>query len=206
MALHSIFFDLGNVIIDLKPEGLWWEEDVLPYFDAGEIARLVEQGFFEEYETGRIDDDTFRLELHLTRKYDSSPEVVDNCWNALLQGIPEERLDILSALSYRYNIYLLSNTNNIHLQHIIRYCEQEYGYNIFERNFRKCFFSHEMGCRKPEEQIYLTAWSEAGTPFEGSLYLDDKLNNLEAPARLGAETLLVDNIQDTWEKLSRLIT
>jgi glucose-1-phosphatase len=192
MAIHSIFFDLGNVIINLKPEAAWWEEDILPYFDAGEVARMMEADLFNAYETGMIDDDTFRMELHMARKYDSEPSVVDNCWNAMLQDIPAERVALLKALSEQYELYLLSNTNNIHLQHILHYCEREFGYPIFDTLFKQCFYSHQLGLRKPDKEIYLQAWEAAGASFEGSLYIDDKAANLLVPAEMGAVTLHID--------------
>jgi len=190
--IQSIVFDLGNVIINLKQENTWWEEDVFPYFDAANIKQLMGKGLFLDYETGVLDDDTFRRELHMTRKYDSDLNVVDNAWNALLLDIPPERIQLLEKLSMKYDLYLLSNTNNIHLTYIRNLSNSALGFDLFQQFFTACFFSHEMGLRKPDKAIYESAWLQAGISPAHSLFLDDKIENLTYPAAMGIHCLHID--------------
>ncbi len=47
---------------------------------------------------------------------DSSFSEIFEAWNTMLLDIPDERKDVLIALSKRYRLILLSNTNEIHLR------------------------------------------------------------------------------------------
>jgi len=40
----------------------------------------------------------------------------DEAWNAMLVRIPEERTELLKVLSNRYNLYMLSNTSELHVK------------------------------------------------------------------------------------------
>ena len=45
----TLIFDLGDVIIDLKPELNWWQEDLLTNFNNQALVQKFEQKFFHDY-------------------------------------------------------------------------------------------------------------------------------------------------------------
>ena len=46
-------------------------------------------------------------------------ELIKKAWNSILLNMHEERVHLLKKLSSKYKIFLLSNTNSIHLKEII---------------------------------------------------------------------------------------
>ena len=55
--------------------------------------------------------------------------------------------------------------------------------------FDSVVLSGEVGIRKPDKEIYLEFERRSGVPFNKSLFIDDKLSNLEAAAKFGVKTV-----------------
>ena len=109
-------------------------------------------------------------------------------WCAMVLDIPADRVRYLEVLKLSYRLFLLSNTNEIHRIKFHSDFEKAFGYpfyNLFERNF----YSHEMGLRKPNPQIYLQALQESGLIAEETLFIDDMVENTEAAQSTGMKVL-----------------
>ena len=71
----------------------------------------------------------------------------------LIGDFPLHRLEFLQKLSQKYRLFLLSNTDAIHIENF----EQKVGmsfYSDFYQCFEKVYFSYEMGMRKPDAEIF----------------------------------------------------
>ena len=68
----------------------------------------------------------------------------------------------------------------------------EFGKNILQENFHTCYYSQEIGLRKPHKEIYEFVLQQQGITASESLFLDDKPENLSEPEKLGIHTFLVD--------------
>jgi HAD superfamily hydrolase (TIGR01509 family) len=55
--------------------------------------------------------------------------------------------------------------------------------------FNPIVLSGEVGMRKPDKEIYLEFEKRSGIPLERSLFIDDRLSNLEAASNLGIKTV-----------------
>lgn len=184
--LKAIIFDFGGVLLDLdisKTEEamskLLKTEIVAPYRDDYKKITLA-------LEKGQMVPESF---IHAIQSMcDPIPqgkEVVD-AWNAMLCGWQDDKFSLLDALKKKYKIYLLSNTNQIHLDFVMH--ELKYVYNIddFEnRFFNHCFYSHQMNAWKPEENIYQQVVEYIGLDYEEFVFIDDNLNNITAAKDLG---------------------
>jgi len=60
-----------------------------------------------------------------------------------------------------------------------------------ERYIRNWFISSEIGARKPDRKIFLVALERLGTTAGQVLFVDDRVRNLDAAARLGMRTVLL---------------
>lgn len=194
--ITTLLFDLGNVIIDLNDEKHWWQEVFSSIFSKGATAQLYQDGFFQEYESGRLSNEDFlnTLSAHLEEGY--SPEDIIQRWVALLGDIPEHRFKSLAQYARQYRVMLLSNTNHFHLDYIHRETASRYGRNIFNEIFEKQYYSHHLNAVKPEAIIYQLVLEDAGLKGEEVLFLDDKPENLEAAKQLGIQTLHVPKGQE----------
>ena len=191
--IQTLIFDLGGVIINLKTEQEWLEEDLLPNFQPERLQLLQQQQYFQLFETGNVSVPDFKQQLKeiAVNKNITEEEVVHH-WNGILKDIPKHRVDVLKQLSKKYKLILLSNTNHIHMDFIRNYMVAEFGEDILQGNFHTCYYSQEIGLRKPHKEIYEFVLQQQGIKASESLFLDDKPENLSEPEKLGIHTFLVD--------------
>jgi FMN phosphatase YigB (HAD superfamily) len=140
-----------------------------------------------EYETGKISLETF-LWYFQTNSKKEMPQGLDviNTWNSMLIGWQPGRLEMLSNLRKNYKIFLLSNTNDLHLQWVYRDLKNNHEIIDFdERFFDNTFYSHLIGLRKPELEIYEYVQEKTGILPSETIFIDDIKINLEKPQILG---------------------
>lgn len=186
-GIRNIIFDLGGVIIDIDT-GLSFRE--LSSFYSGEqsgealLSENVE--LFLNYEKGLISSADFRTGIRrLTENPELSDQQIDDAWNRMLLHIPEERLGVLEKIRPQYQLFVLSNTNAIHVPAFNQIVEKVSGKSDIGHFFDKVYFSHEMQKRKPEPEIYQQVMDENQLPPEETLFIDDRRENIEAAASLG---------------------
>ena len=125
---------------------------------------------------------------------DASDDQLDACWNAMLLGFPQKKLDLLETLKGKYNVYLLSNTNNIHLQYINNILLPKVNHHSqLDDFFHRAYYSHRMKKRKPDAEIFDQVLQEGNFLPEETLFLDDNLSNVEGAEKLGIKTVHVVN-------------
>lgn len=198
--IKNILFDLGNVILNIDiPLAIDNIADLLKRPDQFEPVMKA----IMAYETGAI-----QTELFINRIIrDARPAVqaldVIEAWNSMLIGIPEHRLEMLGELNKDYNLYILSNTNPLHISWMHNHLETSHQISDFEdRFFKKVFYSHIVRDRKPNVSIYEKVITDAGLNASETLFLDDMEDNLESARALGFQTEWVDPEVDVRENLT----
>jgi glucose-1-phosphatase len=192
-SVKNLIFDLGGVILDLSVD------HTLTAF--AELSRMPKQKVhglyfsasgFLSYEKGSIDDTTFRNFVRETYAISAPDDAIDACWNAMLRGIPQVKLDLLMRLQNEFQVYLLSNTNAIHVHHInevmLANGKEKRSLDTY---FHKAYYSHRMGKRKPDADIFEQVLEENNLMPEQTLFLDDYDINIEGAKSLGIKTLHV---------------
>jgi len=177
--INTIIFDFGDIFINLDKQatvdglknlGLTeWNED---------LDRLNIQ-----FEKGLIkrDDFLFGIQKHIPN---ASIDEILEAWNAVLTDFPLYRLEFLQMLSEKYRLFLLSNTDSIHIEKFEQTSGQSF-YTDFYRCFDKVYFSFEMGMRKPDSEIYLSLLNKHDLQPKRTLFVDDKKENTDAALALG---------------------
>lgn len=189
--IKTMIFDLGNVIIPLEDEKHWWNQTFLEIFkNPQEIQKLRDDHFFVRYEKGEITTQEFLEKLGQFLKLEFQEIDIIQRWNALLKEIPESRLDFLKKLKKKYSIYLLSNTNEIHLDFIISALKKKYEKDMLEETFDHCYYSYQIKKVKPDVAIFLKVLVEQNLIAEECLFIDDKNENLYPAEKLGIQTIL----------------
>jgi glucose-1-phosphatase len=148
---------------------------------------------FEEYEKGLMSDKDFRDFVRAVFAVQSSDEEIDTCWNAMLLGFPIRKLNLLQSLKKNFSVYLLSNTNNIHVNYInqIMLPGITHPGNSLESYFHRAYYSHIMKKRKPNADIFEQVLNENSLLAHETLFLDDNLPNIEGAKQLGIQTVHV---------------
>lgn len=192
-SVKNLIFDLGGVILDLSVD-----HTLQSFSDLSGIPKEKVQDMyvgapgFLEYEKGLIDDDTFRNFVRQTFSINADNAAIDACWNAMLRGIPAVKLDLLLRLQGEFSVFLLSNTNAIHLDHINSTMLPGNGeQHSLDHYFHKAYYSHQMKKRKPDAEIFEQVLEENNLVPEQTLFLDDYAVNIEGAKALGIKTIHV---------------
>ena len=190
-SVKNIIFDLGGVIINLSVPST-----VLAFAKASgksvdEVAALVNSPGFINYEKGLISDEAFRQHVREELNWQASDNEIDESWNAMLLDIPLERLQLLERLKKSYRIFLLSNTNEIHLRKFNQILDSTSGQKEMDGYFHKAYYLHRMKMRKPDVEIFEFVVNENELNPEETLFLDDNLSNLKGAEMAGIKTFHV---------------
>jgi putative hydrolase of the HAD superfamily len=179
--IKNIIFDFGDVFINLDKQATIRE---LYQLGVREISdEMIE--VYKMYEVGKLSTEEF-----VTRFTDLFPEISDvdfiNAWNAILKDFPLYRFDFLKSLaaSKKYRLFLLSNTNDLHISWI----QNDWGkelFNEFGSCFEQFYLSHEMHLRKPNADIYEFVLSQNDLKPEETFFIDDTKENTDTAENLG---------------------
>jgi FMN phosphatase YigB (HAD superfamily) len=177
--IKNIIFDFGDVFLNLDKEAPYkafqsfglskWHEDI--------------QQINEQFEVGKITPEEF---LNGFQKFMPNASIIKikEAWNSMLLDFPEERLDFLEHLSKKYRLFLLSNTDAIHIESF----EESHGQNFanaFYQCFEKIYFSFEIGLRKPNTDCFQHVLNNHHLIPKETLFVDDRKDNCETATALG---------------------
>lgn len=185
----NILFDLGGVILDIDVQAT-----LKRFYELGFPAELMQYphamttDLFYNYETGKMDTEQFRNEIRKTTGVEMTDQAFDEVWNAMLVRIPEERTALLKVLSKRYNLYMLSNTSELHVKVFEKMYLDAAG-EPMHRVFKKIYYSHEIGWHKPDHEAWKHVINDAGIKPEETLFLDDNIHNIKASQELGFQAI-----------------
>lgn len=157
-------------------------------------GKIHTSGFFNEYEKGLITDSEFRNHMRTFLNHpEANDQDIDLAWNALLINITKERYDLLNALKSKYKTFLLSNTNNIHLNAVNEIVFKTSGEKSLDPFFYKAYFSNLMKMRKPDHEIFSHVLSENNLIANETLFMDDILENIEGAKAVGIQTIHISS-------------
>ena len=181
MAIETLLFDLGKVIVDFDFEG-----EMQRFASRSALPRevfqsvILDQNWIWKYETGAISTADYHLYLRKHGELEMSLEEFHETWTAVFLPdlIVSEKL--LASLKSRYPLILVSNINESHANHIAK------TYRVFEY-FDHKIFSHEVGAMKPDRRIYDAAIAASGKSPEMLFFTDDRIENIESARNLGIQ-------------------
>ena len=191
-----LIFDLGNVIIDIYyPKTLAYiKQQVHPKLH-GKVEAFYITDFHLDYEKGLITSAQFRDEVRAYFEMDWSDQFVDELWNSLLGKIPKNRIELIKKLSDSYQVGVLSNTNEIHINAVNLILKEDHSLKSLEDIFGHVFLSHEMNLSKPDPAIYLSMVDQLRTSPERVVFFDDLEANVASANKVGIQAIHVTNPQ-----------
>jgi len=192
-GIKNIIFDLGGVILDLSVDHTLQSFSDLSGLKKNEVEKIFHSTpEFLVYEKGGITDDEFRDVVRHVYKINASDAALDKSWNAMLRGMPLDKLALLDKLKTKYNVFLLSNTNNIHLDYINRIMMPSVSADrVLDDYFHRAYYSHLMFMRKPDAEIFERVLSDNGLDAAETLFLDDNASNVAGAESVGIQTVHV---------------
>ncbi len=190
--LKNILFDMGNVLfsIDYKKT-----EDAFVELGYGNFSQMYSQftadALFEKLETGKISTEDFYTKLIASHPEKITEQQITNAWNGMLLHWRMESLEFLKILAKKYKLYLLSNTNDIHLAAVNNMLKMETGKESIDDLFTTAYYSHKINLRKPNADIFEFLAKDAVINPQETLFIDDLENNIATAAQLGFKTHLL---------------
>jgi FMN phosphatase YigB (HAD superfamily) len=177
--INTIIFDFGDVFINLDKEASLNALKKLGLVSWNDELDQLNQ----EFEKGKITEVQFMIGL---KKLVPNASIDDlrRAWNSVLLDFPLYRLEFLQRLGMKYKLFLLSNTDEIHIDKF----EHKVGIT-FAREFYQCFekvyFSFEIGMRKPQPEVFNYIIKKHDLSMKRTLFIDDKKENTDIAQSLG---------------------
>jgi glucose-1-phosphatase len=191
-GIKNIIFDLGGVILNIRYQNaLEAFQRLSKSQQAIGYTQQKQSQLFDDYETGRITDQAFREGLRQHYAIEASDAEIDAAWNAMLLDIPAERISLLQALSRHYRLFLLSNTNAIHLVHFTQLVAQGFSLPSLDTLFEKTYYSHLIGQRKPDAPVFEHILNQHQLNRRETLFIDDSIQHIEGARQVGLQTLFL---------------
>lgn len=192
--IKAIIFDFGGVILNIdfsRVNKAFYELGVIDFdkiYSQKNAAPL-----FQDLEVGKTNEQEF----YRSFKNITNPSLTDlqiqNAWNSMLLSFREEALQTLKAIKPKYKLFLLSNTNIIHLNAFNKIYGEQVGGGLLHNYFDKVYYSHEIGYRKPDKEAYEYVLTENNLLPSETLFIDDTFQNIEAAKYLGMQTIFLAN-------------
>ena len=193
--IKSIIFDLGGVLLNISYQNAIEEFEKLGIENSSAFySKKSQTNIFNLLETGEISENEFVKVIKKSCK-SVTPKQILYAWNSMLLDLPKKRINLLINLKKEYQIFLLSNTNKIHIdkfQNIIGKEEYDKFYNLFN----KIYYSHEIGIRKPNAEAFRLILDENNLKAKEVLFVDDSPQHIEGAKKLGIQPY---HLQDNEE-------
>ncbi len=187
--IKYIIFDLGAVVLDID-----YELTIKAFKNYGikdfdnVYTQLKQDKLFDDFDRGDITSEQFRDRLRKLTNFNLSDQQIDNAWNALILDFDKQNIDLLNKIKANYFICLLSNTNAIHTP-AYNVLLKPFGFSHISELFHKTYLSHEIGMRKPEEEIFKHVIKNSKLIPQQTLYIDDTAYYLPVAEKFGINTI-----------------
>ena len=196
--IKNIVFDFGDIFINLDKK--LFAEELQKIHISQESEEMLP--ILQQYEMGLVSTDEFLT--FFEERLHVSQDKVKRAWNSILLDFPKERLRFIQNLSEskKYRLFLLSNTNDLHISWIQKNWGMEL-YNAFKICFEQFYLSHEINLRKPNNNIYEFVLTSNDLAPKETLFIDDTKENTDAAKALGIH---IWNLKPGKEDVLELIT
>jgi len=196
-------FDLGNVILPFDhhqiPARLLERTKEKERFSTQEVFQFMfdgEHGFVNSYEEGCMSSLEFFSHLKERYRLEMNFEEFKGIWNPIFRE-DEEVVQIIHYLKDRgYPLFLLSNTNELHMTFI----GKEYPVvHVFD----EWILSFEVGVKKPHRKIYDEIFKRIDIEKNEAFYIDDIEGYVEAAKGYGLKGMVFRKAQELRDMLKK---
>jgi HAD superfamily hydrolase (TIGR01509 family) len=188
----NIIFDLGGVILNLDYNKTVeeYKKHIQNLDEVVFFGKENQLSFFSEYEVGKISTDVFRQKFNSYYDLELSKIEFSRCWNAMIFDFPIQRIYLIEKLrNSGRRVYLLSNINELH-ELAVEDSFSKLGLNKrFFDSFDKVYFSHRVGLRKPNWEIFDLVIKENNIKKEETVFIDDSLHHVMGSRNFGIHAI-----------------
>lgn len=190
--IKNIIFDLGGVFLGVdyqKTEQAFVNLGITNFHDL--FTHHHADPVFELLETGKITPSAFYDLFRQVSGTTLTNQQIQTAWNAMLGNFFVDALEWLQPVKQRYNVYLFSNTNQIHEDAFVATFRQQTGEDNFDSHFIKAYYSHKLGLRKPYAASFKAILDEQNLLAAETAFIDDSYKNVEGAIAAGLQGILL---------------
>lgn len=201
-SIETIIFDFGGVLINVD-----YQKTIDAFIELGVTdfesmySQAEQESLFNRIETGDISAPHFINSLLNKLPQGTSPNKVVSAWNAMVLDVPSEVISFLEAVKQKYKVYLLSNTNELHIVKALRELKKHTDQPL-ESFFNKIFLSHDIGLRKPNAEIFEFVINDQKINPKTTLFIDDSIQHIEGAKKTGLQTYHLKNQEEIYALFS----
>lgn len=170
MTPDFVFLDLGQVIVSFDRDRAIAQAVATSGGDPAAVTDvLLDLDLHDAVERGALDWAGFHAEFCRRTATTPDPAALAHAVSDMF-ALKIDMLPLISRLTRAgCGLGILSNTCSPHWDHLT----QVAGYGVLKHGFDTVVLSHEVGCRKPEPEIFTTAARMAGVSPERVFFTDD---------------------------------
>lgn len=191
--IKNIIFDLGGVLLNVNYQSTANAFEKLGIQNFKTLySQALQSTLFDDLEIGAVSPEEFRNSIRLKYGISSRDEDIDKAWNAMLLDLPKNRIELLMNVRKHYKIFLLSNTNEIHLKAYTHNLQVEHQISGLHELFDHEYFSHQIHLRKPHADIFNYVLKNERLIAEETLFIDDSIQHVHGALRVGIKAIHLD--------------
>lgn len=186
--IDAIIFDFGGVLINIDYDATIeaFRKLGLESFDEM-YSKAAQTNLFDDFEVGKISQQRFINGILNYLPPGVTPNQVVHAWNAMILNVPAAVVDLLLQLKQSgKRIYLLSNTNEIHIP--MAYLRWKKVSPMMPSDiFDRVYLSHEIKLRKPHVETFKWVIEDAILDPEKTLFIDDSIQHIDGAKHAGLQ-------------------
>lgn len=195
--ITTLLCDVGNVLLEFKPE-----QEYRKLFDDAVYAELMnlmfQQKDWHHFDQGLLSEADLKVRFiqkapHLEKEIN----LVMKTYLSILKPITP-MIEYVLNLKKAYRISILSNMPEVSSAYI----EEHFP---FLKEFEMPLYSYAFKLIKPDPEIYKTQLQRLGISANECLFIDDRIENIEAATSLGFHTVLMTTPDETIPKIEQLL-
>ncbi|MFI3324020.1 MAG: HAD family phosphatase [Rikenellaceae bacterium] len=197
-SIKNIIFDLGGVVIDLDRERC---VDSFTRIGFPEANTLIDSyhpvEFFNSLERGTLSVEEVCDKIREIAGKPITNSQICEAYSDFLVEIPVYKLRMIEALRQRgFKLMILSNTNPIVFAKVLELFAADGKKMEDYFDAENMYLSYQMGCLKPEDEIYEKLLADSGVVPAETLFIDDSDRNIEVGAAHGLQVYLAAAHED----------
>ena len=197
MTYEVVISDLGGVVVDFNADRLVHQMAVLLGRPFDEVqAAIYHTELLLPFELGRIRPQAYYEGLKTALTLPWTYEQFVRAWNDIFTE-NRDVVWIMERLHKRHKLVALSNTNQLHINHIRSTIPS---LSFFDEWIVSC----DVGLRKPDPQIYFLALERAGVRPQAAIYIDDRPELVDAGRSVGLVGIRFESSQQLERELQAI--
>ncbi len=205
--IKNIILDLGGVIINLDiPKTIKAFESIGFENFAHNYTQMQQMPFFDEYDKGKISSEEFIEEVKKLHPSQVNNSQIIWAWNEMLLDFPIHRIEYVKKLSQQYRVFLLSNTNELHIEAFEKILHQPHQLTNLSSLFEKDYYSCRIGMRKPDTEIFEFVLEQNNLNKNETVFIDDSKQHVEGANKIGLDAHLISQQEDISVFLEKILS